>query len=63
MRDSPRYNIYSVRLNARTENFGGLEWIVDGNNGYMNYPGSWAECTVREYYHNGWGWNHEKPLP
>ena len=57
------YNIYSVRLNADTHNFGGLEWIIDGENGRNNYPGTWAECTAREYYHKGWSCNHLRPVP
>lgn len=58
--DKPR-NIYDLRLNGNTHNFGGLEWIVDGEIGRMNYPGTWAECTVRAYYHRGLA--YDKPAP
>ena len=54
------YNIYDVRLNANTHNFGGLEWVVDGERGRDTFPGTWAECTAREYYSKGWAWNHER---
>lgn len=50
--DTPR-EIYDIHLNGDTMNFGGLEWIVDGSIGRMNYPGTWAECTVRAYYRRG----------
>ena len=59
-RDKPR-NIYKIWLNADTQNFGGLEWIVDGEIGRMNYPGTWAECTVRAYYRRGL--SYDKPSP
>ncbi len=52
------YTIYDVKLNSRTFNFGGLEWVVDGEIGRMVYPGTWAECVVRTYYSNGWGSDH-----
>ena len=55
-----RYGIYNVRLNGDTMNFGGLEWVVDGEIGRMVYPGTWAECTVRQYYANGWKYNDER---
>jgi len=57
-----RRNIYRVRMNTDTENFDGIEWIVDGEDGRRNYPGSWAECTAREYYHRGWNYDHERPV-
>ena len=50
--------IWNVQMNANTFNFGGLEWVVDGEVGRMVYPGSWAECTVREYYRRGWSYIH-----
>ena len=48
---------YDVHLNGDTKNFGGLEWIVDGEYGRKNYPGTWAECTVRECYASGISFN------
>lgn len=46
--------IWNVHLNCDTYNFGGMEWVVDGEDGRRVYPGTWAECIVREYYQNGW---------
>ena len=50
--------IWDIHLNGNTHNYGGLEWVVDGENGRKTYPGTWAECTVREYYAKGWKYNH-----
>jgi len=47
------YVIWDIHLNGNTKNFGGLEWVVDGEYGRETYPGSWAECTVREHYREG----------
>ena len=47
------FNVYDIHLNGDTKNFGGLEWIVDGECGRRNYPGTWAECTAREHYSKG----------
>lgn len=58
--NKPR-NIYNMRLNGDTMNFGGLEWVVDGEIGRMNYPGCWAECTVRAYYRRGLSYNEYCP--
>ena len=46
-------NIYRVWLNADTMNFGGLEWVVDGEDGYRNYPGTWAENLAWAFYERG----------
>jgi len=54
-------NIYDIHLNSNTYNFGGLEWVVDGDMGRMVYPGTWAECTARAYYRKGCPYN--KPAP
>ena len=48
------WKIYFVWMNHLTKNFGGLEWVVEGENGTCTYPGTWTEETVREYYRNGW---------
>ena len=54
-------NIYSVGLvPSKNYQFGYLAWVVNGSIGRMSYPGSWAECTVREYYANGWRYNHRR---
>jgi hypothetical protein len=34
-----------------------MEWVIDGDEGRQVYPGTWAECTAREYYQNGWPYN------
>ena len=47
------FNIYDVHLNADTQNFDGLEWVIDGELGRKTYPGSWAECTARSCYERG----------
>ena len=52
------YNIYDVHLNADTRNFGGLEWVIDGERGRDTFPGTWAECKAREYYRRGWDYTH-----
>lgn len=54
------YAIYDVHLNRNTFNWGGCEWVVDGENGRDTYPGSWDEKKVRKYYRNGWNYKHEE---
>lgn len=56
----PKAEIYSVTLNPDTMNYGGLEYVIDGSAGKKTYPGSWAECTARTYYRNGYPVN--KPV-
>lgn len=51
-------NIWDVRLNGDTKNYGGLEWVIDGEDGRKTYPGCWAECKAREYYLRGWEVDH-----
>lgn len=52
------YAIYDVHINRNTYNWGGCEWVVDGENGRDTYPGSWDEKKVRKYYRNGWSCDH-----
>lgn len=49
------YNVWDHHLNADTKNFGGLEWVIDGENGRRFYPGSWAECKAVRAYRDGYG--------
>ena len=59
-RGKTMYNIYNIRLNSDTNFFDGLEWVIDGENGRMSYPGSWAQCTAVRYYRHGWNWDHRE---
>lgn len=43
-------------LDYKAKVFDGLAWHVDGDNGPMDYPGTWTAETVKEYYRNGWGY-------
>ena len=52
-----KHAIYHMNLNTETENFGGREWIVDGDMGRWNYPGNWSAETVRQYYADGIAFN------
>ena len=56
------YNVYNSRLNSNTKNFGGLEWVIDGECGRRNYPGTWAECKAIAYYKHGWNADHETAI-
>ena len=47
------YGVYDVHINHNTKNFGGCEWIVDGENGRLNYPGSWTKEEAVEAYRRG----------
>lgn len=54
------YIIYDVHMNHKTYNFGGSEWVVDGQIGRMVYPGSWDKSIVCTYYAHGWGFDHRE---
>ena len=54
------YLIWDVQVNTRTFNFGGSEWVVDGEIGRMVYPSSWEKSKVCSYYARGWGYDHEE---
>lgn len=51
------FNIYDVRENKRTVNFGGYEIIVDGENGVENYPGKWDLSECKRHYMQGVPWH------
>ncbi len=46
-------NVWDCRLNADTYNFGGLEFVVDGERGRWVYPGTLPECLVKRMYMEG----------
>ena len=50
------YNVYNSFLNTNTHNFGGMEWIIDGENGKYNYPGTYPEEYCRRLYQKGISW-------
>lgn len=47
------YGIYDIRKNRHTKNWGGEEWVVDGERGFATYPTSLDAETVATYYRNG----------
>ncbi|MBQ6679524.1 MAG: hypothetical protein IJM76_05820 [Lachnospiraceae bacterium] len=47
------YSIYDVHLNAETRNYGGLEWVVDGELGRATYPADLSGMEVRALYRAG----------
>ena len=56
------YVIWNISLNKNTFNFGGAEWVVDGEIGRMVYPASWDKDVVRTYYSHGWGHSHKEEV-
>lgn len=44
------YVIWDCHLNPDTHNFGGLEYVVDGERGRRVYPGSIPECLAKRLY-------------
>ena len=54
------HNIWRIHLNTQTQNWDGTEWIVDGDVGRMNYPGSLTVEAVCDYYRNGIAWEGKK---
>lgn len=52
-RQPPRYNVYNIRMNRNTHHFGGAEWVVDGELGYVFYPGDWTKEQARDFYERG----------
>lgn len=54
------YLIWNVALNEKTYNFGGSEWVVDGEIGRMIYPGNWDKSVACTYYAHGWAYTHEE---
>lgn len=53
-----KYNVYSYRLNSNTHNFDGLEWIIDGEAGRCNYPGTCPIEYCMGLYKDGISWDH-----
>ena len=47
------YSVWNTRLVTETHNFGGREWVVDGENGRWNYPGDWPIEKAEEMYRRG----------
>lgn len=47
------YGIYDLRKNKHTKNWGGEEWVVDGERGFATYPGDLDADTVCTYYRYG----------
>ena len=47
------YTIWNVRKETRTTNWGGAEWVVDGERGRQTYPTTMTEKEVREAYQKG----------
>ncbi len=45
--------IYDIHLNEHTLNWGGKEWVVDGENGRWTYPGALDIVTVIDCYRKG----------
>lgn len=54
------YVIWNVHKNTETFNFGGAEWVVDGELGRMVYPGNWDKSIACTYYAHGWGYDHKE---
>lgn len=52
-----KYNIYDVRMNKNTHNFNGEEIVIDGEIGYMTFPGKWDIGEAKRHYFNGLPWN------
>lgn len=47
------YNVYDCHLNRNTHNWGGAEWVVDGERGYCTYPPTMTEEEVCRAYQKG----------
>ena len=56
------YVIWNVHMNNDTLNFGGAEWVVDGELGRMVYPGVWDKSLACAYYAQGWGYDHKEAV-
>ena len=54
-----KYSVWDAHINTRTFNWGGKEWVVDGENGRWFYPGNLDRAVVIEYYEKGVTWNAE----
>lgn len=47
------YTIWDIRKETRTTNWGGCEWVVDGERGRCTYPPTMTEDEVRSAYQKG----------
>ena len=47
------YSVWNTRFVTDTKNFGGREWVVDGENGRWNYPGDWPVERAENMYRRG----------
>lgn len=46
-------NLYDIHLNRETKNWGGSEWVVDGEDGRETYPGWIEKDDAKWLYRNG----------
>lgn len=56
------YCVWDLHLNKETFNFGGSEWVVDGELGRNFYPGEWPKEKAVRYYKNGWNYDHKEDI-
>ncbi len=54
--EKDQMQIYNTYLNGDTMNFGGMEWIIDGQCGRWNYPGSYPKEYCERLYKQGISW-------
>jgi len=47
------YTIYCVKHNTHTLNYGGEEWVIDGERGFCTYPGYWTKEEAIAAYQRG----------
>ena len=53
MPEDREYNVWDCHLNRNTYNWGGAEWVVDGERGRNTYPGDWTMAEAKEAYARG----------
>ena len=56
------FTVWDCRLNKNTFNFGGSEWVVDGERGSDTFPGDWPEEKAILYYRHEWGHDHKEEI-
>lgn len=47
------YAVWDVHLNRETRNFGGAEWVVDGERGRETYPATISKEDAVALYRKG----------
>lgn len=47
------YSVWDVHLNTDTKNFGGAEWVVDGERGRNTYPATMTKEEAVNLYRKG----------